>query len=61
MRLEIEWSTGPNMTGYYTGTETVELDDGDDEQKAIENALKTAADRLCWHGKLKVKEVKRIG
>ena len=55
MKLEVEWSTGPNMTGYYSGTETVTFDD--DEEIDVyyweERLLKAAARKLCWHGNLK--------
>lgn len=53
-KLEIEWTTGPNMTGYYSGVETVTFDD-DEEIDIYEwekRLLKIAADKLCWNGEL---------
>lgn len=53
--LEIEWSTGANMTGYYSGTESVTFDDNDDIdiQEWTNKLLRIAARKLCWHGQLK--------
>lgn len=56
MKLTVEWTTGPNMTGHYTGIETVTFDDNEDinvyewERKL----LKLAAKKLCWNGQLKL-------
>lgn len=53
--LTIEWTTGPNMTGYYTGFESVDFDDDQnvDIYEWEEKLLRQAARKLCWHGKLK--------
>ena len=53
-KLEVEWTTGANMTGHYTGTETVTFDDDEDVDiyEWEEKLLRLAARKLCWHGKL---------
>ena len=54
-KLEVEWTTGPNMTGHYTGVETVTFDDNEeiDVYEWEEKLLRLAARKLSWHGKLK--------
>jgi len=53
MKIEVEWTTGPNMTGHYTGTEIIEVDDLSNLDEKIDLALRCAAKKLCWGGRLK--------
>jgi len=54
-KLEVEWSTGPNITGCYSGTESITFNDSDEINvyEWEEKLLRRAADKLCWKDPLK--------
>lgn len=53
-KIEVDWTTGPNITGFYSGTETMIIDGDDFDVYEIEEMLlRQAARKLCWNGKLK--------
>ncbi len=56
-KYEIDWTTGPNVTGHYTGTTTVYA--SDDEQ-AAERGERKARAGLCWDSRLRVTEVRCV-
>lgn len=54
---EVDWTTGPNHIGYYSGTVTVYAKD--DEQAAELGERKARRD-LCWGSRLRVTQVRRL-
>lgn len=59
--LEIDWTTGPNVTGFYSGTKQCFVPDDADEDEIIDIALRRVARDMCWNGKLQIKEIRRVG